>query len=130
MNMGSAVRSQELDALQNDVASTDPGGAATCSTIATNPIIASTTAIQIPEASSANRSRISTRVRPRRSISALLRPGHDVLAMPKGRPAGTKRNEEFVDQRDEKRDGAERHHRLRNPERHRDDAVGNLVEAE
>ena len=69
MNIGSAVRSQPFDALQNEVASTAPGGAATLATMATSPMKASAMAIHTPEPRTANRSRIRTSVSVRRSIA-------------------------------------------------------------
>ena len=61
MNIGSAVRSHELEAAHIEVASTCPAGVDTLVMMATKPQTASASAIHTPEPSTANSSSISTR---------------------------------------------------------------------
>ena len=61
MNIGSAVRSQEFDAVHIDVASTWPAGVATFVRTAAKPHTANASAIQTPEPRIANKSNIRNR---------------------------------------------------------------------
>ena len=132
MNIGSAVRSHEFDAVHIDVASTCPAGVATLVSTAAKPHTASAIAIQTPEPRIANSSSIkSERELKRRSCAQPSLPS--VMASSAARKVGRPRvgdNEQFVDQRDGEDQRAERHRRLRVDQRHADDAVRDFMEAE
>src|SRR5581483_4795431 len=131
MNMGSAVRSHEFDAVHMEVASTWPAGVATFVSTAAKPHTASAIAIHTPEPRMANRSRISSSDSSTTHIaSAFLAERDRILGGTERGPAPHCNHEQLVDQRDRQDERAERHRCLRIDQRHADDARRHLMEQE
>src|SRR5262245_55284669 len=118
MNIGSAVKSQLLEAPQNEVARTAPGGVEIFKTIAVRPVRASANAIQMPEPRMANRKPNNMAERTSRSNSLL--PGGDrVLGGLEGGHSAPPNHEPFVEQRDQQEQQSDRHCRLGDRKRNR-----------
>src|SRR5262245_29787845 len=114
MNIGSAVRSQEFDAVHIDVANTCPAGVAAYVSTAAKPHTANASAIQTPDPRIANKSSISARERLSTDIALTFLAQRDrVLGSSETGASAPCNDEQLVNQRDGQDQRTQRHRSLR-----------------